>query len=137
MQWPPTHRHTAALEQSDGAGHMYVYTDRGYMRGGIWEPTGQLWQKGVCVTEFKRVCNTTNVTVTPLLVPVDLASGLTGVMVQDTDVAYRPRVTYNNFTEIAQVRDTLLLTLLLVILVTLLITLVLVLLVLLMLWYCW
>jgi hypothetical protein len=104
MQWPPTHRHTAALEKSDGAGNMYVYTDRGYMRGGIWEPTGQLWVKGVCVTEFKRVCTATvNGTSPSLLIPVDLASGLTGVMVQDTDVAYRPRVTYTNFTEIAQV----------------------------------
>ena len=61
--------------------------------------TGQPWSKGLCVNEFERVC--ANATAQG----VDLASGLTGVRVQDTDLAFRPRVTYDIWRETAQVSN--------------------------------
>jgi len=94
----------------------YVYTNEGHRLDGIWRTYGthrrgdgspwsrfdpnttpapgnrpqghRVWEKGTCIVEFNRTCSKG-----PL--PVDLQSGLAGVMVQDTDLSYRPRVGYN------------------------------------------
>jgi len=64
MDYPPTHRKTQVLIKYDSEylnRSMYnkiafVYTDRGYMKDGIWELTGENWVKGLCVVEFERRC---------------------------------------------------------------------------------
>lgn len=44
------------LEMVDDDGNFYVYTDVGYLRGGVWSATGEAWQKGVCIVQFNRTC---------------------------------------------------------------------------------
>lgn len=44
------------LELTDDDGNFYVYTEVGFMRGGIWHATGEPWQKGVCIVQFNRSC---------------------------------------------------------------------------------
>ena len=36
---------------------MYIYTNQGDKRHGQWYRTGESWQKGLCIVEFQRVCN--------------------------------------------------------------------------------
>jgi sugar lactone lactonase YvrE len=64
MDYPPTHRKTQVLIKYDSEylnRSMYnkiafVYTNKGYMKDGIWELTGENWVKGLCVVEFERRC---------------------------------------------------------------------------------
>eukprot|EP00903_Cladosiphon_okamuranus_P018631 g17149.t3 len=98
MLWPPLHSKSARLELIDDDGHFYVYTDVGHKRDGVWTTTGELWQKGVCITQFNRSCPAGK----PQAIDLQsVASGEdgAGVLVQDTDFSYRPRVTYTQWKE--------------------------------------
>ncbi|KAG5183802.1 hypothetical protein JKP88DRAFT_257596 [Tribonema minus] len=114
LLWPPTHWHTALLEVANAtaggaaaAAPTYVYTDYGYMRPGVWQTTGAPWQPGVCVVEFRRNCTAlggSGIGRGGTRKDVDLVSGRGGVLVQDTDAAYRMRVSYTDAREVAQGR---------------------------------
>lgn len=68
----------------------FIYTKTGWRRYGIWENTGEAWTHGTCVMEFERKCP---------LAPnkqYDLQAKSFNVIVQDTDIAYRPRVNYTD-----------------------------------------
>eukprot|EP00598_Pedospumella_elongata_P012679 CAMPEP_0185006192 /NCGR_PEP_ID=MMETSP1098-20130426/83933_1 /TAXON_ID=89044 /ORGANISM="Spumella elongata, Strain CCAP 955/1" /LENGTH=2045 /DNA_ID=CAMNT_0027534327 /DNA_START=353 /DNA_END=6490 /DNA_ORIENTATION=+ len=103
MRWPPTHRKTRVLDkieyESDRKrNRTYAYTNEGYRRQGIWKralipnTNGQevKWAYGLCLMEFHRVCDLDQTK------SFDLYSNLQDVYVQDTDLAFRPRVTYND-----------------------------------------
>lgn len=103
MSWPPTHNKTAKLEllhELPTGDVVYVYTNEGHRRDGIWYTTGKPWQEGTCIVEFRRVCEdgSTNafVEAASALAPKSGAR-LGDVAVQDTDLAYRPRVEYDDF----------------------------------------
>jgi hypothetical protein len=103
----------------------YVYTNEGHRRDGVWITTNNTWEYGTCLMEFKRVCPNPDhpdigvldddLGVPEFHVPdtrskarafVDgqqqqRIGGLTpptlsDVAVQDTDFAYRPRITYDD-----------------------------------------
>ena len=56
---------------------------------GIWNRTGNNWEFGVCLLEFKRNCS-------DYTKALDLASGEIGLFVLDTDHSYRPRIYYTD-----------------------------------------
>ena len=92
MSWPPVHQKSRVLDQRfDNV--TYAYTNNGYRRGGSWNTTANTWQYGVCVMEFQRNCSDKSK-------ELDLESGLLHRIVQDPDLAYRPRVRYNDKTVI-------------------------------------
>jgi hypothetical protein len=69
--FPPTHRKTETLIRYGLHNTTaFVYTDRGYMKDGIWELTRRNWEKGLCIVEFERRCD---------------GDGDHPVLVQDTD----------------------------------------------------
>ena len=103
----------------------YVYTNEGHRRDGVWITTNNTWEYGTCLMEFKRVCPNPDAPDIGVLdddlgvpefhVPdtrskarafVDgqqqpRIGGITpqtmsDVAVQDTDFAYRPRITYDD-----------------------------------------
>ena len=53
-------------------------------------PEGQKWTYGTCITEFSRKCTSNKYK------EFDLNSRLQDVYVQDTDLAYRPRIRYTD-----------------------------------------
>ena len=104
MYWPAVNAKTAPLELREKLGdgpwdstinaagrdskRHYTYTNEGHLLDGIWNVSGEIWEKGTCVIEFNRTCDDG-------VAPEDLESGLYAVLVQDTDLAFRPRVTYD------------------------------------------
>ena len=77
----------------------YLYTDEGYRIYGIWSKTGEKWTKGSCIIEFERVCGDDNSK------GIDLEANTNdgfltvhpfGLLVQDTDLSFRPRIIYND-----------------------------------------
>lgn len=89
MGWPPLHRKSRILVvYFDNT--TFVYTDEGWRLWGTWNRTEHNWEYGTCVTQFYRNC-----TETPSKA-LDLVSRRQGVYTQDTDLAYRPRIKYNN-----------------------------------------
>jgi len=129
MEWPPTHFKTKKLEllhELPTGNIMYVYTNEGHRRDGIWQITGQSWEEGTCVVEFQRVCESSfdENDAESLGIPISLATEefanivknkrlafvqaqtyagdpwslrLDNVAVQDTDFAYRQRIYYDDF----------------------------------------
>lgn len=89
MRWPPLHRKSRILDRIF-ANITYIYTNEGYRRRGIWSTTGREWAYGICVMEFYRNCSGDP------RKQYDVESMLSNVFVQDTDLAYRPRITYND-----------------------------------------
>ena len=122
MEWPPLHYKSPKFEWGGGTLKMgqgtvqlngvyspdpvkvkqvnvdknpvfYTYTDQGYRRDGDWGLTGNEWKKGTCVIEFNRTCSGGKVA-------IDLKNGLdvakNGLFVQDTDISFRPRITYDD-----------------------------------------
>ena len=89
MNFPATHRKTPKLiryeneflNNSYGATSLFTYTDKGFMKNGIWEVTNAKWNKGVCIVEFERRCN---------------GEGKDVPFVQDTDEAFRPIITHDD-----------------------------------------
>ncbi|GAB9469746.1 hypothetical protein Gpo141_00007014 [Globisporangium polare] len=82
MFWPPLYNLTTPLLDN---------TREGWKRGGKWYYlTGRQWQKGKCLVEFSRTCPASS-----SVLPVDLVTGLSGVLVVDTDASYRPQVVYS------------------------------------------
>eukprot|EP00956_Cyclotella_meneghiniana_P033652 scaffold98033_cov23-Cyclotella_meneghiniana.AAC.1 len=89
MHYPPTHHKTAKLikhgweyvTNSASVDKSFVYSDSGYMLGGIWLVTGANWEKGSCVVEFERRCEGAFNNIDP----TDIADELNGVLVQDAD----------------------------------------------------
>ena len=87
--WPPTHRKSRILDQKLD-GHKYSYTDEGWRRLGVWSRTDNDWQYGICIMEFRRNCTGDRAK------ELDLESRQRSVLTQDTDLSFRPRVSYNN-----------------------------------------
>lgn len=90
MRWPPTHHKSRILDRIFH-NTTYIYTNEGYRRRGVWSATGKPWAYGICVMEFQRNCSADPSK------QFDLESQMLDVYVQDTDLAYRPRITYNDF----------------------------------------
>ena len=86
--WPPTHSKSRILDQF-GFNHSFAFTNEGFRRKGIWNVTGNPYVYGICIVEFFRNCSDPQK-------ELDLNSGLFGVRVQDTDLSFRPRITYND-----------------------------------------
>lgn len=123
MSWPPTHYKTRKLELPhhlpNGKTIIYVYTNEGHLRDGLWRTTGAGWQAGTCIVEFQRVCESSTKLPDSAIDDLNLridgreksgafveagtfvgdisSARLTGVYVQDTDFAYRPRISYDTF----------------------------------------
>ena len=103
----------------------YVYTNEGHRRDGVWIVTNNTWEYGTCMIEFKRSCPNPDHPDTGILdddlgvsefhIPntrskarafVDgtqqprvagvTPTTLSDVAVQDTDFAYRPRITFDD-----------------------------------------
>ena len=86
MGFIPTYQKTQELKFGEhsltGLNHLnrtFIYTNQGFRKDGIWEKTGEEWTKGLCIIEFKRVCQSGEQS-------LDLESGDIGLMVQDTDL---------------------------------------------------
>ena len=84
----------------------YLYTDAGYRIYGIWTKTGEKWTKGSCIIEFDRVCSNDTSKEMDLQVNPNNNRGLNnalhfGLLVQDTDISFRPRIIYNDKTSLA------------------------------------
>lgn len=112
MHWPPVHRKSRILDQTypgieiiDDSwigkvdvsisnimlkNRTYIYTNEGYRRWGIWNRTGNYWTEGTCIVEFYRNCSENPSK------EYDLHSKQEHVYVQDTDLAYRPRMLYSD-----------------------------------------
>jgi hypothetical protein len=71
-------------------GQTYQYTNEGYRMFGIWNTTQNKWQYGTCIVEFSRNCSGAP------RKQQDLHSNRNFVYVQDTDLAFRPRVSYDD-----------------------------------------
>lgn len=63
MGFAPTHRKSGQLFLSENtllsvndSKRVFLYTNEGYRKNGIWTRTNESWTKGVCVVEFQRVC---------------------------------------------------------------------------------
>ena len=88
MSWPAVHQHSRILDQSFN-NVTYVFTNEGWRRQGIWNVTANVWEFGRCILQFQRNCTTKTK-------QLDFESGLLHRVIQDPDIAYRPRVTYND-----------------------------------------
>lgn len=116
MSWPPTHFKTKKLELlhqlPNGRSVTYVYTNEGHRRKGVWRKSGADWNAGTCVVEFRRVCESASDSqdaasenerslasafVEARSTDVTKALRKLGVDVQDTDFAFRARISYDNF----------------------------------------
>lgn len=92
MNWDPTYAKSPRLELSDedlgfanNSNIAFVYTDQGYKRHGQWSRTKSSWTKGVCIVEFRRVCNNYS-TPFDLESEHDLSLSDFDLLVQDTDI---------------------------------------------------
>jgi hypothetical protein len=100
LNYPPTHFKTAKLIKYDWEytndmeikSRSFVYTDVGHMLDGVWKVTSAKWEKGNCVVEFERRCEGAFERVHL----DDIADELSGILVQDTDESYRPRISYDD-----------------------------------------
>lgn len=88
-----TGNHIIKTNNVDGRGVFYTYTDQGYRRDGDWSLTGENWKKGTCILEFNRTCTNGKKSV-DLNNMLDVSSN--NLFVQDTDLAFRPRITYDD-----------------------------------------
>lgn len=88
MSWPAIHEKSRILDQTM-FGINFAYTNEGWRRRGIWNRTADVWHFGVCIIEFDRNCSSD-------VKDFDLLSQQHDVFVQDTDVSYRPIITYDN-----------------------------------------
>ena len=88
MSWPATYQKSRPLDK-EFLNVSYAYTNNGWRRGGIWNITENVWQYGRCIIQFERNCSSRNK-------QYDLQSKLYNKIVQDPDLAYRPRVSYND-----------------------------------------
>ena len=99
MGWEPTHFKTDPLQLSNDdlnistvattMATVFVYTDKGYLRDGVWKRTEAPWTKGACIIEFQRVCDDPNKIKEVWSISIDS-------LVQDTDLAFRPRIEYDD-----------------------------------------
>ena len=90
----PSQKVTVSTLNMDKKEVFYTYTDQGYRRDGDWTLMGNNWTKGTCIMEFNRTCPGKPEKA------FDLEAGLPvkehGLFVQDTDLAFRPRITYDD-----------------------------------------
>ena len=124
MEWPPVHWKSRALEwrggtlaanqgqveyadevmpslqvttksvNVDGAAVFFTYTDQGYRRDGDWTRMGNGWEKGTCIVEFNRTCPDRPGKAFDLEAALGVKTA--GILVQDPDLAFRPRITYDD-----------------------------------------
>ena len=73
------HFDESVLTGLDYLNRTFVYSDQGFRKDGIWKKTGEQWTKGMCILEFKRVCQ-------GMKKSVDLESSDVGRLVQDPDL---------------------------------------------------
>eukprot|EP00606_Chrysophyceae_sp_TOSAG23-5_P000871 GSChrysophyteH2.ASY1.ANO1.62.1 assembled CDS len=95
MEWPPTHQKSRVLDRFF-RDVQYAYTNNGWRRIGAWNTTENPWWHGVCIMEFRRNC-TDKSKQFDLESEVHFGDGRNRI-VQDTDLAYRPRVRYTDLT---------------------------------------
>ena len=64
MGWNPMYSKSSPLELRESfmnitknTDRIYIYTDEGYRRQGVWSRTISNWTKGRCIVEFERVCD--------------------------------------------------------------------------------
>jgi hypothetical protein len=88
LSWPPTHTKSRILDEVLW-NVTYAFTNEGYRRFGIWNRTTNSWTYGLCLLEFYRNCSSSSKS-------YDLGSNRYEVPVQDTDLAYRPRIRYDD-----------------------------------------
>lgn len=88
MGWPATHSKSQVLFK-EFMDSTFIYTNEGYRLNGIWNATTVPWIMGRCIIEFNRSCEDTSKS-------EDLVTGLTNVLVQDTDISFRPRIVYTD-----------------------------------------
>jgi hypothetical protein len=89
MEWPPVHQ-KSRIYVTHVENVTYMYTNEGYRVFGVWNRTYNVWQYGTCIMEFNRNCSDPSK-------DFDLESERFDVFVQDPDLAYRPRVSYDVF----------------------------------------
>lgn len=97
FDWPPIHVKSRVLDQSL-LNRTFVYTNQGWRRLGIWNRTSAVWEYGICVMQFERKCPDDPSK------EFDLQSKIFNIKVQDTDLAFRPRISYNDHRVIHQGR---------------------------------
>ena len=90
MSWPPVHQKSRVLDRRVN-NVSYAFTNNGWRREGAWNTTENVWQFGVCIMEFQRNCSDKTK-------EFDINSQMYSRIVQDTDLAYRPRLSYNDQT---------------------------------------
>ena len=101
MSWPPTHRKSRVLDKvyhfkspKDAVvtyeNLSFSFTNEGYRRYGIWNRTSNPWAYGACIMEFFRDC------VSDRKKQYDVFGKAYDSNVQDTDLAFRPRITYDD-----------------------------------------
>ena len=88
MLWPPVTSKSRVLDKTY-FNISYAYSNEGWRRQGIWNTTANNWEYGICIIEFYRNCTSKDK-------EFDLQSERYSLLVQDTDLAYRPRITYDD-----------------------------------------
>ena len=94
-------RGTCNISKVDMDDHdvFYTYTDEGWRRDGDWIlVAGNTWVKGTCIVEFNRTCsNDRNKAFDLESVPFGGKNVFeNNLLVQDTDLSFRPRIAYND-----------------------------------------
>ena len=89
MKWPAVTQKSIVLDRI-AFNRTYIYTNEGYRRWGIWNVTLDIWEYGMCIMEFYRQCPAAP------FKQYDIESELLNVNVQDTDYAFRSRLSYDD-----------------------------------------
>lgn len=89
MLWPPVTQRSRVLDRTF-MNHTYVYTNEGYRRLGIWNITESVWEYGICMMEYYRTCKDSPEK------QYDIESERFDVPVQDPDLAFRARLSYDD-----------------------------------------
>jgi hypothetical protein len=89
MEWPPVHQKSRIFVDIV-ENVTYIYTNEGWRMYGVWNRTQNDWEYGSCILEFNRNCSDP-------YKAYDLHSQRYNVSVQDTDLSYRARITYNDY----------------------------------------
>jgi hypothetical protein len=90
MSWPATYQRSRVLDK-EFMNRTYAYTNEGWRRKGIWNITENVWQYGRCIIQFERNCSGDRSK------QFDLEALLYDKIVQDPDLAYRPRIYFNDY----------------------------------------
>ena len=101
MSWPAVHQKTRVLDRYNN-NRTFIYTNNGWRRYGVWETLDNKWEFGICVIEFKRNCTSKSKQLDLESLKYYSSNGNDSieynydVLVQDPDLAYRPRIYYDD-----------------------------------------